>query len=197
MKILLKILCFLVVIEKSLLAEVEEIQLRWNAISCLETCIPLLQRNLMGIKHGTNVQINGRSGVAVMGWNPNYPFSYEPFRAAFAATGVLILEMRVRVRGTITHDVDNFYLISNGDDARFLLIGPLHPEPGRYVPHYSLTSYPLTPNIKESLLRAERNQLTVIISGPLYLPEKYPRTLITERIKIQANETVIDPRLVR
>lgn len=191
------LLILILLIGNSIYAEVEQIQMSWNSLACLDVCVPLLSRNLNAIKHANNVEINGFKGTAVLGWNPNYPFSYEPFRAAFAATGILIRDMRIRVRGTIAHDVNNFYLISNGDDARFLLIGPLLPEAGRYVPKYNLVSYPLSPAMKEEFLNAEQNQYTVIISGPLFLPEKYPRTLICEQVKINARESLMDSRYSR
>ena len=187
----------LLVCINSLPAEVEQIEIRWNAFKCLDTCVPLIQRNLLAIKHVTNLQINARSGTAVMGWNPNYPFTYEPFRLASSATGIHIDDVRIRVRGTIAHDGDNFYLVSDGDDARFLLIGPLRPESGRYIPNYSLATRPLSVTVKEQLLEAEKNQFTVVISGPLYLPRRYPRTLITEQIKVNVKESQMDSRFQR
>jgi hypothetical protein len=188
---------FLLCAQTSLMAEVEQIIIKWNALTCLSLCPSSIQMNIEGIRQTSNVQVNGFSGVATMGWSANYPFSYEPFRAAFAATGVLIRDMRVRVRGNIRHDADNFYLVSIGDDARFLLIGPLQPQPGRYIPKYSLVSYPLSPRIREQLMVAEANNFTVVISGPLFLPEKYPRTLVTEEIRIHAKESMMDPRFMR
>ena len=187
----------LLVCVNSLQAEVEQIEIRWNAFKCLDTCVPLIQRNLLAIKHVTNLQINARSGTAVMGWNPNYPFTYEPFRLASSAAGIHIDDVRIRVRGTIAHDGDNFYLVSDGDDARFLLIGPLRPESGRYIPNYSLATRPLSGTVKEQLLEAEKNQFTVVISGPLYLPRRYPRTLITEQIKVNVKESQMDSRFQR
>lgn len=183
------IFILILIIRNDLYSELEEIQLNWNAIACLETCIPLLERNLRAITPGRDLQINGHQGVARMSWNPDYPFSYEPFRAAFAATGILVREMRVRVRGTIRHDMNNFYLHSTGDGALYVLLGPLNPEPGRYVPKYNIVSYPLSLRLKEELLDAEKNQYTVIISGPLFMPEKYPRTLISEKVQVNTKRS--------
>lgn len=190
-------LMLLLAMSAHLNAEVEMIQIKWNAFKCLNMCTPLIQENLNAIRSVSNVQINAPSGVAVMGWDPNYPFSYEPFRYAAGAVGIKIDEMRIRVRGTITHDANNFYLISTGDGARFLLIGPIHTEPGRYIPRYSLETHPLAPQVKEDLLDAERKNFTVLISGPLYLPSHWPRVLIAEQITVETNESKMDLRFQR
>lgn len=178
-------------------SEVEEIIVTWNAFKCQNICTPLIARNFSAIKEVNNLQINAPSGVAVMGWNPNYPFSYEPFRYASAAVGIRINSMRIRVRGTISHDEENIYLVSNGDNARFLLIGPIHPEPGRYLPIYSLATHPLSPEARERLLETERKQWTVVISGPLFLPSHYPRTLIAEQVQILSRQSQMDLRYQR
>jgi hypothetical protein len=193
----ISLLLILLVFGNTAQSEVEQIVLTWNAFICQDMCIPLIERNFEAIREVRNLQINAPSGVAVMGWDPNYPFSYEPFRYASAAVGIHIDTMRIRVRGTISHDIDNVYLVSNGDDARFLLIGPLHPEPGRYVPNYSLDTHPLPPDIKDRLLEAERKGFTVVISGPLFMPSHYPRTLITEQVRVNARESQMDLRYQR
>jgi hypothetical protein len=166
-------------------AEIEQITITWNAFKCQDLCIPLIARSFGGIPEVNNkIEIDAPSGSAVMGWNPNYPFNYEPFRYAASMVGISIESMRIRVRGTISSDYENVYLISNGDDARFLLIGPLHSEPGRYMPVYNLASYPLAPEVRDRLIQAEKHRLTVVISGPLYEPGRFPRTLITEQIRV-------------
>lgn len=177
--------------------EVEEVTIRWNAMKCLDICVPGIQRNLSGIREVSNLQINDRSGIAVMRWSPNYPFSYEPFRLAMSAAGIAVLDMRLRVRGTISHDVENFYLTSTGDGARFLILGPILVESARYVPRYNPATHPLTGPVKEQLLEAEQKNDTVVISGPLYLPTQYPRTIMAEQIRILTTDSQMDPRYNR
>lgn len=190
------LLCFFLLVN-SLSAEVEQITVRWNAVTCYDTCTPLLENNLRAIANVTNLQMNGRSGAAVMGWNPHQTFSYEPFRLASAAAGVRLLDVRVRVRGTIAHDADRFYLVSTGDGARFWLLGPIVTGNDRYVPRYNPESYPLVGPVKAQLLEAEEKGQTVVISGPLYLPNRYPRTLIAEQVKIIAKANEMDNRFQR
>lgn len=176
--------------------EIETVEVKWNAIKCMNICTPLIERNLIDIGTISNLQINERSGVAVMGWDPNQPFSFEPFRYAFSASGIRISDIRLRVRGTIAHDSDNFYLVSIGDGTRFTLVGPLYPERGRYIP-LNVASHPLLPKVKDQLLEAENNRFTVVISGPLYSPNYPPNILVAEEIKINEKATQMDSRFQR
>lgn len=167
-----------------LLAEVQEVQVKWNAFKCIGPCVDSINQHLKAISNVSDVQINGQGGTAAMKWSPTFPFSYEPFRYAFAAAGgVTINEMRVRVNGTITHDSEHFFLHSTGDNGTFQLIGPIQAQPGRYIPK-NLASHPLMSETKDKLLAAEMNRLTVTVSGPLYLPSHWPNVLIAEQIKV-------------
>lgn len=168
--------------------EIEEIIINWNAFKCQESCVAQIEQNFSAIKEVSNFKIHPDIGSATMKWSTTQQFSYEPFRYAAAAVGIRISTMRVRVKGTVAQDSQNMYIVSSGDGTRFQLIGPLQTEPGRYIPNYSLTTHPLTPHLREKLIKAERNKLTVVISGPLFLPSKYPQVLIAEQIKVNANE---------
>jgi hypothetical protein len=174
----------LFVVGPPLQAEIEQIDIRWNAFKCLETCVPFIERGLQAIPQVTHIQVNAKEGTASMGWNPTVPFSYEPFKLASATAGIHFDEMRMRVKGTVSHEGDHLYLTSSGDHTRFLLIGPLKAEPGRYVPRFNVATRPLTGDAKNQLLDAEKNGLMVTISGPLFLPSSHSLTLMAEHIKI-------------
>jgi hypothetical protein len=165
--------------------EIEEVIVTWNAFKCQSTCAAQIQQNFSVIQAVKNLTVNAAIGTATMGWDPKYPFSYEPFRYAAAAVGIRITTMRVRIRGTISNDSNNIYLVSNGDRTSFLLIGPIFTEPGRYTPKYNLTTHPLSAETRARLLEAEREGVNVVISGPLFLPSHYALTLISEQIKIE------------
>lgn len=180
-----KIFIFLWLFAIDLSAGVEEIQISWNALKCLYTCVPSIEKNLYQIGSVSDVKIDAQSGTATMKWDANVPFSYEPFRLASSAAGIRFRHMRVKVSGRIVHDGEFIYIQSPGDNSRFLLIGPIKTEPGRYIPNFSFETHPLTQRDKETLLRAERNGSTVEISGPLYIPSHWPRVLITEQIKVR------------
>lgn len=174
----------LLVVGNLLHAEIEQIDIRWNAFKCLDACVPFIERGLQGIPQVTHIKINSKEGTASMGWNPASPFSYEPFNLASATAGIHFDEMRLNVKGTISHEGDNLYLTSSGDHTRFLLIGPVKTEPGRYVPRFNVATRPLTGDAKNQLLDAEKNGLMVNISGPLFLPSSHSLTLMAEHIKI-------------
>lgn len=167
-----------------LYAEVEQITITWDAFICQSDCVSLIEQNLRSVRQVTSLQVNGAAGKAVMGWSPNYPFSYDSLRLAASGVGIFFDTVHITVRGTISHDTDNFYLVSNGDDARFLLIGDLIREENRYVPPYNLATHPLPPETIEIFKQAEKNHFPVVISGFLFRPEHYPRTLIASQIKV-------------
>lgn len=164
--------------------EVQQINVTWNAFKCQSSCVSQIKSNLEGIAGVEKLEINSQAGSGVIIWKPNVPLSYEPFRYAAAAVGITIDSMRVRVKGTILRNGNNFFLISDGDGTTLQLIGPVASQPGRYIPLYNLASHPLSDAAIEALTRAEQNRSSVLISGPLFLPSYYPLTLIAEQIKL-------------
>jgi len=165
-------------------AEIEQIRVSWNAFKCQTTCVQQIQQSLNAIKGVKSLKIDGPSGIANIEWDPTTPLNYEPFRYAAAAVGINI-DMRVSVKGIISHENENIFIISDKDQTRFLLIGPILVESGRYIPKYNLATHPLPTDIKEQLLDIERKRVSVVISGPLFLPAQYPLTLVTEHIKMR------------
>jgi len=164
-------------------AEVEEVSITWNAFKCQSSCVSEMEKSLGAIHEVTNLKVNP-GGFAIMKWSPTSPFSYEPFRYAAAAVGLRISSMRVRVKGKVVLDGGDFYLISDGDNTKFLLIGPLLVEPGRYSPS-NISTHPLTLPTRQQLESLNRSTRGVIITGPLLLPSFYRLALITEQIKEQ------------
>lgn len=165
-------------------AEIEQITVTWNAFKCQNTCIQQIEQHFTAIKAVRNFEMNPTAGSATMGWDNSESFSYEPFRYASAAVGIHIITMSVRVKGFVSHSGDDFFLNSDQDNTQFKLIGPIHTEAGRYTPNYNLATRPLPQSTKDKLLEIEKRRLPVIIEGPLFLPSRYPRTLITEQIKV-------------
>lgn len=177
----------------SLKAEIEEIVMSWNALLCLNYCIPALQNQLSYIENLSDLQINSRAGTAVMRWKPNYPFSYEPFNLASRTIGIRISDFRVKVRGTIKHQQDNFYLVSIGDNSTFLLIGPIRAEPGRYIIKSNIASHPLSPDLRRQLQISSAKQEVVEIEGPLFEPQRFWLVLEVEQLKIP-KESLMNPK---
>ncbi len=171
-------------------AEILEIAISWNALLCLNVCVPTLQQELSYIPNVSDIQINSRSGNAVMRWKPNYPFSYEPFNLATRTVGIRISDFRIRVRGTIRHQQDNFYLVSEGDNTQFLLIGPILAEPGRYIIKHNIATHPLSIDLRRQLQIISANQNIVEIEGPLFEPSRYWLVLEVEQLKVSEEDSM-------
>jgi hypothetical protein len=183
-KIMIGALLTLLTIGNTLRAEIEQVEVRWNALKCLDICAPSIERNLKSISSVTSIQINAQSGTAVLGWAPNSPFIFEPFRRAAAAVGIRFNEIRLRIRGTIAHHNNNFYLISNGDNNRYVLVGLPPIQPGRFSPRFNAPIIPLAPEVQKQLLEAERNHYTVLVLGLLSRPDRNSNILMTEKIQM-------------
>lgn len=174
----------------SLRCEVEQIKITWNAVKCQNSCIRQIKEDFSAIKEVTHFDMNPDGGEATMNWNPNTPFSYEPFRYAAAAVGISINSMRLTVIGTLSHDADNIYLISKDDGSRFQLLPPIQTNSGRYT-NRSMANYPFSPQTRQELLDLELKRAVVKVSGPMYLPSFKPNVLIIERL------SQIDPTAVK
>lgn len=172
----------LLAITSNLQADIEKILIKWNAALCRDVCIPNLQSKFRSVGGVTDFQINPSAGVAELHWRPRYPFSLVPFNTAMRSVGIRMLNIRVRVTGTIAHDSYNVYLVSLGDNSRFQLIGPIRPEIGQYVIRQNIANHPLSPEVLQRLLSTEAGGQTVTIEGPLFEPNRYNLILITEQI---------------
>lgn len=190
------LMMFILCYEVLLHGDVQEITIKWNAFTCDNYCVPRIESSLKGIRQINNLHIDGPSGAATMGWDPNYPFAYEPFYYAMSLTGVSINDLRMKVRGRIVSDPNDFYLISSGDLARFLLIGPIRVQKDRYVPK-NIASHGFDAATKMQLYHAQDNDLEVTVTGPLYLPTQYPRTLVAEQIKIDTRGRKVNSAYMR
>lgn len=162
--------------------DIKQITLTWNAVTCQDTCVAQIHKELSTTKEIHDITINPQEGSAVMQWKTGELFSYEPFRYAMAAVGLSINSMRVHVQGTISHEGETVFLNSTGDNTRFQLVGPIKTQPGRYTPRYNLASYPLSQELLQQLRDFEQQRMKVIVSGPLLLPSHYPLVLIIENI---------------
>jgi hypothetical protein len=176
-------LSYLLFVFSSARADVENVVIKWNAALCLDVCIPLLERNLRGIKGVVDFSINPSAGAAEIQWDPNIPFSYYPFNTASRATGLRLSDIRVRVRGTVSHDSSNFYLISLGDGVQFQLVGPTQAQIG-YAITANIATHPLPAYRKDQLLDAENRRQIITVEGPLFEPNRYSLVLIAEQVAI-------------
>lgn len=189
-KMIYSILLLLGGIWAPLFGEIQMVTFNWNAALCLDVCTPKLERELGSIKAITDLQINPQAGVAKMKWDPNYPFNFAPFNLATRSVGIRLNQIRVRVRGTIAHDVDNLYVISLGDGTRFQIAGPIQPITTGYTIRENIASHPVPLAMRERLLEAEANREITTIEGPLFEPFRYNLTIVAEQVRYPKPEPV-------
>ena len=189
MKTLFFLICVLFLFSQKSSAEVERIMISWNTVICDGICNQRIRTSLLKIKPVVDVQINDTQGVANLLWDSKYPFEYEPFRFAAGEAGIRFNDMRLKVKGKIVTNDKNIFLISDIDLARFLLIGPTKIDPYRYVVPNNIASHPIPAQMEAQLLNARDLNQSVLISGPLFLPRTYDRTLIIEQIQILQEST--------
>lgn len=172
---------FMLTWQLTLTAEIQKIILKWNAALCLDQCVAPLLRQLDNIPGIANIQVNAQAGIAEVDWKPNAPFSYYPFNTAYRSAGVRVTDVRIKVRGTVVIDSDNnFYLVSLGDNTRFVILGPLSAKANRYIIQSSGTTHPLPPHLREQLLQAQQSSQLVTIEGQLFQPEFYTLAIVAE-----------------
>ncbi len=165
-------------------AEIVNIVIKWNAFSCANICVSSLQNNLRSINGITDLVINPMAGVAEIEWNPRIPFNFYSFSIASRTIGIRINDVRLRVKGTIFHVGNNIFLNSLGDGSQFLLLGPIQPQASTYIIQQNVASHPISAELREKLLDAERRQEIVTVEGPLFEPYRYNLTLEIEQIDI-------------
>lgn len=174
------LLCFPVI------AEVQKLTIKWSAGLCNITCSDLLRNAFLKIPSVADVEMNQPAGQAEIHWKPNQKISFIPINAAMSRVGLAIEDIRIKVRGTITHDDRGVTLISLGDSTPFQLLGPVVPDKNRYVIQYSPYTHPISPEMREELLQGEKEEKVATISGPLFMPERsppFPLMIIVENIK--------------
>jgi len=174
MKIYVLVLFTALFSQFSLFANIQTVTLRWTAGQCSSSCIRGLTDQYNKLAGVSSVQMDQNAGQAILTWRPNVIFSYPQLQAATAMIGIFLQEIRMRVTGTITHDDQNFALISIGDGTTFQLLGPLTPSSSGMTIIANPATHPLPPYLQEQLLTAENNQQIVTVEGPLFEAHRSP-----------------------
>lgn len=169
----------------SLGAEVERVVIRWDALLCLDVCVPTLQANFQQVSGPINIQINAQAGTATTGWNPSVPFSYSPYNTASRSTGIRLSDIRVKVKGYVQQQGSTFTLISSGDNTQFPLIGTLSaPNNGGYIITQNVANYAFSQDTLAKLSDAAAKHTLIEVEGPMFEPNRYTNTLIAEHITL-------------
>lgn len=167
-------------------AEILDVRVTWTAAECQARCNQLLQAQFGRIYGVSSVQVNQQAGQADMKWKPKVIFSFQPIDAALRMVGPFPNDVRVKVRGKIQHDPANVKIISDGDGTSFYLLNPIIPVRNQFVIEDSPFNRPLTPDMRNKLLDAQKNNQMVTIEGPLFEPYRSPPLrIIVESLNIE------------
>lgn len=172
-----------------LFGEVTQIMLNWQAGLCSNTCIQELEKRLKQIPSVQELRFNPSAGIATMRWSSGATFWFEPFNTATRMVGIRLSSIRVKVTGKVVQEGALFYLYSAGDSTRFRLIGPLKASVENYTIQENIANYPLSPQMMEQLKELEDKKTSVVISGPLFEPNRLALILTVEDLRPETKAT--------
>lgn len=146
------------------------VRVKWNSISCQRACYERLLPRLQAIPGVDHVEFNSAYGEAKLFWRPDKPFDLNAVVTVLRLyAGARTLDMGVEVRGTIYHSGNQVFLVSSGDNLRYLLLGqvPAQDSSNRWHMERSIFNRPLDPVLLVRLMEAETNNEIVTINGLL------------------------------
>lgn len=173
-----------IILSNPLQAEIEKITLRWTAQLCQNSCTKLLENEFRKI-HGVNeISIDQGSGQATLTWKEKVPFQYTSINTAMHMVGISLRDIRIRVKGTIKHSGDVFYILSEGDNTRFDLVNPVIPHANGQAAEFNAAARKLTPPLRQKLLDGEAAKQIATIEGPVFMPERMtiPTQLVLDQL---------------
>jgi hypothetical protein len=173
-----------IVLLNPLQAEIQSLIVRWNPTYCSTACAMNLQMQFSRVFSASKVEFNAQAGEAVLYWKPYAVFTYQQIAAAMNMVGYRAYDIRLRVRGTISHDRTNFYLTSIGDNTVFTLMSPANSvsnqmstpyynQSSPYASYYNIPNQQAVQDLRNQLLLGEQSGQLVVIEGPLYEPWRY------------------------
>lgn len=186
-----RVVAFIVCMQLPLFSEVQKLTIKWSAPQCDTKCADTIVAAFSKVPEVASIEMNQPAGQMDVHWKPNQKISFIPINAAMSRVGLAMDDIRIRVRGTLSHDERGVVLHSLGDETPFQLLGPVVPERHKYAIQYSPYTHPLSPEMREELLKGEQENKVAIVSGPLFMPERSPPLtlmIIVENIKFSNRE---------
>lgn len=172
----------------SLQAEIEKVTIRWTALLCKGACPRLLEKEFRKINGVKEIAIDQGGGQLTLTWKEKIPFQYTSVNTAMHMVGLSIRDIRIRVKGSIKHTGDNFYIVSEGDNTRFDLLNPVIPNPGGQAAEFNASARKLTPALRQQLLQGEVEKQIATIEGPVFMPERMtvPTQIIIDQLSFNS-----------
>lgn len=170
----------------NLQAEIEWVKVKWTALLCQQSCVEGLQKQFGQVNGVSQIAINQAGGEAVLTWKKNAPYSYQPINTAMRMIGLTIQDLRIKVRGRVYIQGNNYMLISAGDNTQFTLLGPINQmNLSQYSIEFSAQNRQISGEFKNKLLEAKEKNLLVTIEGELFEPQRQPLIqLVIEQLKL-------------
>lgn len=170
-------------------SEIQDVTITWTAQECFSSCTKGMYGQFRKIQGVSEISINQGAGEAVLHWQPNASFAYQPVQVAMQLLGLSINTIKVRVRGTLINDSQNSYtLLSIGDGTSFTLISIPSPATNQYVEQYNIQNRTLSADMIQQLQKAQQDQQIATVTGPLFMPWRSPPNyLVVQNIQFSKN----------
>ncbi len=165
--------------------EITKVKITWNNIGCTASCAELLEKYLKEIPAIAEVRLNAQAGSAELVYKPNSPYEYQPIHYAIARVGITLNDVRMDLRGTISHSGNQIFATSVGDNTKVELLGQQRSSTTQFVEKYNVANYPIDPEMKNALLSAEQKHQIVKIEGTVYMAYRTPLRLIVTSYKVE------------
>lgn len=165
-------------------AEIESVVVTWRPGSCTLNCPKLLEEKFKKIQGIDQLSVDLAGSQAVIKWKKNARFSYSEFNTALRIVGLSMMDIRLRVRGTLQHTPNTVTLTSLGDGTRFELLNPLTADITNIGGKNNREARRLTPELYQKFLDAQSRGLVAIVEGPLFMPWRNPNDLVAEQVTI-------------
>jgi hypothetical protein len=175
-----------------LYAEIESITIKWTPLLCQQSCIAGLERQFRNINGVADVEMNQSAGQAVLRWKPDVQLTFVPINNAMQMIGLSINDLRVKVRGSISHDARTVTLNSLGDNTRFLMMSVVTPKTIEMSEQFNPQTHILSPAQRDEFLEAQSADQVAVVEGPIFEPERSPPLkIIVEKVKFLKPEEPI------
>lgn len=158
-----------------LMGEIELVLVKWAQGYCQRNCQEGLRTRLRTIPQIAEFNVEGEQAQAQIRWKPKAKFSYPTLNMIIKGAGIHIDQVFMRIRGIIEEDRGHIYLVSLGDETRFILLSPISVsgDPSQGVARHNAESYKLQQSMKEKLLADQAEYRVVTVQGNLFDPWRY------------------------
>lgn len=176
---LMRLLGLLLIACASVSADFQQIQIKWTSGLCGPDCVKNLQREFSKIP-GFKQASFGNSQVTLL-WQEGAPFTFASINTATRMVGIRLWEVRIRVKGKVSHNKDIFVLTSDGDGTPVQLLGPTMPSATGNTVVPNVQTHGLNSALQNKLLDAEASKASIVVEGPLFQPFQMPdlRVIVT------------------